>query len=299
MLIKIFAFIKPSETATMFSHKMAKFLSQFLEIPITWNDDIAKQDIDLLIMVGGGMPFCQHLPALGKAVLRSTRVAYCVNDYVTTKLPKPDNKAKSPFRAAFRIRAKRKMKPPELWSTLDTADHYINWNSIAWEPDRANWNGHSTNLLYYGSWRRNRLEVFDDFFINPAVTTVISNATDRFKNRYPKCQHIGSLTPDIVGRAAHYGLGLYVNDHQSISEPPACRFYEMLSAGLPMVFNATSAAMLRKGGLDIPEETVIKENVELKRCMHERKKIAEFQRHWQADYITSVKSQITEALDAR
>src|SRR5215475_7815297 len=220
MKTKIFTFIKPSESATMFSHKMARFIALESGEPLVWGDSVGSEDLDLLIIVGGGMPFCRHYEALGKAVLRNEHMIYCTNDYATTKLTLPDNKAKTPFRAAFRLRHKRKMKPPQIWSTLDGADAHINWNAIAWEPN-FKWSDKSqAQLIYYGSWRKRRVDILDDFFMNPIAPTVISNSSGRYEERYPKCVHLGtSLMPNLVENLAGYGLGLYVKDPVSETEP--------------------------------------------------------------------------------
>src|SRR5580765_1458880 len=146
MRIKIFSFIKPSDTATMFSHTIAKFVSAQLDEPIIWNDDIANGDSDALFIIAGGMPFCGHLKALGKAVLQAKDVIYCTNDYKTTKLPASDTKAKTPFRASFRLRHKRGMSLPRRWSTIEGDDAYVNWNALAWEP-AFRWNGKAKSLL--------------------------------------------------------------------------------------------------------------------------------------------------------
>jgi hypothetical protein len=296
MKTKIFAFIKPSETATMFSHKMAMFVSQQLDEPVIWDDSIAKADMDNLIIIGGGIVFCSHLPALAKAVLRAEKVVYCTNDYKTTKIPASDNTAKSPFRAAFRKRHKQGMSAPLVWSTLQEADAYVNWNALAWEPN-FEWNEkRPKNLIYHGSWRRNRIEVFDLFFSNPKIPTVISNHTNRFQERYPKCEHIGSITPDIVGELTQFGLGLYLKDPQSEVEPPACRFYEMLSAGLPMVFHKPCLAMFEKAGYTLHKDELVTSSTDIPKVMKRRVELAYLQKRWRSDYRNHVTKQFQKAM---
>jgi len=295
MKLKIFTFIKPSESATMFSHKMARFISQELGEPIYWNDEIDGEDLDLLIIVGGGMPFCRHYEALGKAVLRSENVVYCTNDYATTKLPAPDNHAKTPFRKSFRLRHKHKMKPPQVWSTLEEADAFINWNAIAWQPNFKWSEKNKPRLIYYGSWRRGRVGMFDKFFMAPKVSTVISNSSGRFEERYPKCEHIDSLTPNIVENLAQYGLGLYLKDPKSEIEPPACRFYEMLSAGLPMVFHHDCREMLSQY-FDVADNTLVSDVEDIARAMRNRKQIAWDQTVWHVDHSQETKKQFHAAM---
>jgi hypothetical protein len=272
----------------MFSHTIAKFVSAQLDEPIIWNDDIAKGDSDALFIIAGGMPFCGHLPALGKAVLQAKEVIYCTNDYKTTKLPDITTKAKTPFRASFRLRHKRGMSKPQRWSTIEGDDAYVNWNALAWEPS-FKWNGKAKSLLYYGSWRKNRIPYFDLYFKNPPVSTVISNNSGRFEEAYPYCVHLKSLPREngnIVGALSNYGAGLYIEDpfmhgkFQSL----ACRFYEMLSAGLPIIFHAPCLPMLEKAGLKVPDSMLTHSPEDINRLMKNRKSIAKDQAEWRKDF---------------
>jgi hypothetical protein len=187
------------------------------------------------------------------------------------------------------------MSKPILWSTLQEADAYVNWNALAWEPN-FEWTEKPKNLIYHGSWRKNRIEVFDLFFKDPKVPTVISNHTNRFMERYPKCEHIGSITPDIVGELAQFGMGLYLKDPQSEIEPPACRFYEMLSAGLPMVFHKPCVAMFEKAGYTINEDEVVLDSTDIPKRIKRRIELANGQQRWRKDYRKDITSQFKKAM---
>jgi len=297
MKTKIFTFIKPSETATMFSHKIARFISNEIEEPITWNDDIGKQDLDTLFIVGGGVPFCSHLFALARAVLRSKNVVYCTNDYAATRLPSANGHGKSPYRAAFRLRRKRGMKPAKIWSTIAGDDAYVNWNALAWEPDFTWKENNKQNLIYYGSWRKRRIETFDLFFKNPAVKTIIANNSGRFEQRYPQCEHSKLPVENMISLLGTYGVGLYIEDPKSHVEfhSPACRFYEMLGAGLPMAIHRPCKTMLEQANFKIPEHQLVDEAADLKRFMKYRIMIAQEQSNWHSDHRYKVVLQFNKA----
>jgi len=286
----------------MFSHTIAKFVSAQLDEPIIWNDDIAKGDSDVLFIIAGGMPFCGHLPALGKAVLQAKEIIYCTNDYKTTKLPDADTKAKTPFRASFRLRRKRGMNLPQRWSTIAGDDAYVNWNALAWEPNfKWKYNRKYAPLLYYGSWRKNRIPYFDLYFKDPPVFTVISNNSGRFEEAYPKCEHLKSLPREngsIVSALSNFGAGLYIEDpfmhgkFQSL----ACRFYEMLSAGLPIIFHAPCLPMLKEAGLNVKQNMLTHSPTDMNQLMMRRNSIAKDQAEWRHDFHKDTITQFQKAL---
>jgi len=282
MKIKIFTFVKPSLTATQFSHKIARFVSEQLDVPITHDDSIASEDLDLLIIVAGGVPFCQHLPALAKAVLRSEHVVYCTNDYATTKLPSAYNRGRSPYRAAFRLRNKRGLHQPRIWSTIEGNDDYVNWNALAWQPEFTWSSKNPGRLFYYGSWRKRRLPSFDLFFKNPKIPTWIANNSGRFEERYPKCNHVRLPVTGMIQLMSEYGAGLYIEDPKSHAEfhSPACRFYEMLSAGLPIAFHSPCVGMLEEAGYTIPKRHIVSNANDLRNFMKQRIRIAKEQTEW-------------------
>jgi hypothetical protein len=300
---KIFSYVKPSATATMVSHQIGMFVSKELDQPIIWNADIAGEDLDTLIIIAGGAVFCPHRDALGRAVLRSERVIYVSSDYIS-KLPAIKSTAQTFYRKAFRLRHKRGMRPIDHWSTVEIRSRVtpgsalINWNALGWNPTFG-WKSKNKTLLYYGSWRKNRIPTFDRYFIRPTVDTVVANNSGRFEARYPDCTHTEMTRAKLATWLATGGLGLMIEDpisHRENLSPP-CRFYEMLGAGIPMVFEAASAKMFSLGGYDI-STSCIESPKELPAMMRRRLEIAKHQSRWRRDYVDELKTQFHKTVRA-
>lgn len=298
---KIFTFVKPSETATMSTHRVSKFIGEQLDMPLTWDESISRQDLDTLIIVSGGAVFSQCRDHLGLAVLRSRRVIFCVGDH-RSKLPGETSTAQTMYRKAFRLRAKRGMRPVDYWSIVEShgdrtpSSRYINWNMISWRP-MFGWKGGKT-LLYYGSWRAERVPTFDVWFSKPYRPTRLLNNSGRFEEKYPHCQHAKSPTyPFLHEEIEKAGLGLYIQDpssHKEFEAPPF-RFYEMLGAGLPIAFDAQCTSMMKHAGYDVSPFSA-EGPADIGAMMKRNKNIAIEQQEWRRDYQKEIKKQFAEAV---
>lgn len=261
----IFAFSKPTTSGTVASARLANFVSEQLQLPVYWDEKIAK-GWDILYVVAGAYAFCNALEHIAVAIEKSKRVIWIQNDY-TIVPPKAESQAESPFRKAFRIRREKGLPDIDYWTTIGPLSfktpnsRYINWNMLAWEPltdaeYKAVEHHKERAVLYYGAFRQNRLKTFDKFFGMKDIPWAISNNTDRFEQRYPHLQGrvVKSIPRDCFREyLAQHTLGLYIEDDKSHKEfhSPANRFYEMLGARLPMVFQKEAVGMLSEAGLDV------------------------------------------------
>lgn len=253
----IFTFAKPVTNGVVASARIADFVSTQLNIPICWNEDIAQKWRTLFI-VGGAFAFCNVLEQIGKAVELVDRIIWIQNDY-TIIPPKAESKAESPFRKAFRLRKEAGKRPIDYWTTIkrfstSTPDsRYINWNMLTYEPPVNALPAVIDKILYYGAFRNNRVNAFDRFFNMKEIPWHISGNA-KFRERYPHLAIGEKLEREnFYKELGSYRLGLYVEDKQSHKEfhSPANRFYEMLSAGLPMVFQREAASTFRQADMDI------------------------------------------------
>jgi hypothetical protein len=199
------------------------------------------------------------------------------------------------------------------WSTLP-GSHYVNWNQLTFDQDYdeaviAKRRKKSTpTLFYYGSFRSNagmrkkvvqvngkrswdghsrtpfvgkngRDAAFDHYFSGPLVKTVVSSPADQFAEKYPNITTIPPIRGNFFDTLGSHGLGLYIEDVRSHEEfhSPANRFYEMLSAGLPMVFEPGSVKMLAKAGFDVAPY-VVSGPADAKKMMERRELIGREQR---------------------
>jgi len=299
----IFSFVKVTPDSMVASTRIATFISKLLEIEICWDTSVAEEKRDVLIIIGGAFGFAGSdiLAALGKAVEETGRVIWVQNDY-TVIPPKDESGAESPFRAAFRNRAQRSLSAVDYWTTVTAmttpgttkgwrigqGSFYINWNALTFDIDAAertppDWfnRARGDSLLYYGSYRKDRVKYFNRYFSTPQVKCVLSSPTRKFESG--PSNELVSYEPKIPIRMSTYlamhGLGLYIEDVKSHAEfhSPANRFYEMLSAGLPMVFQPEATRMMGRAGYDI-DPFVVYNNEDVKTMMDRRGHTLEAQR---------------------
>ena len=297
----LFSFSKP--TGYQAHAKIARYLSDLYDLPCLFGEEIADYTPDLLLLVAGAFAFCNVLPAVAVAVERAKRIVWCQNDY-TVVPPAPWSNAQSPFRAAFRRRHELGRAPIDYWTTIrDNASAtprsaYVNWNLLAWGPPNATTPGRrQRTLLYYGAYRVGRVPYFDRYFLHPVVHTVISGKNQRF-SRYNHEAEWVSPFEDLNAALRQHGLGLYLEDKASHTHfhSPSTRFYEMLGAGLPMVFQPEAEKMMREYGYDIHEYVIHEPAKDLPRMMRARDIIARRQQDgWVNDYPKILKIQVRAA----
>lgn len=290
---KIFSFVKVTDSSIVASARIARFVSDLIETPLCWDAAIGDDPLDVLVIVGGAYAFAGDdvLSSLGEAIRQTRRLVWIQNDY-TVVPPKDQSGAESPFRRAFRDRASSGAAPTDFWSTVKTMtrpglvvdktktgwrvgedSRYVNWNALTFDTaDRrfvtADVDTDKESLFYYGSYRdgpgkKCRVKYFDQYFVAPMTRTVVSSPSSKFAERYSDVTCVPKLTGSLSHALCRYGLGLYVEDPRSHEEfhSPANRFYEMLSAGLPMIFQPESKRMLAEAGYDVSEFTAWRSEV--------------------------------------
>ena len=313
----IFSFVRVSETSMVASVRIARFLSERMQVPIISDDGIAAVPLDLLIVVNGAYGFSKHLAALAEAVLRARRIVWVQNDY-TIIPPKIQSEGVSPFRAAFRERHESGKPHMDFWTTCEDwakftpASRYVNWNALTFDEDYdpreiAKRRRHAaSNLLYYGSYRggggkSSRERYFDRYFLHPEVRTTISSPAKQFRERYPdpRVVHKDPVREDFYETLGTMGIGLYIEDRMSHERfhSPANRFYEMLSAGLPMVFQPECGSMMRRAGYD-PDPYTVQNARAVKIAMENRENIGKMQRaKWIGDDPGRFRRTLLEQID--
>jgi hypothetical protein len=258
----VFSFSKPVHGSTVASARIANYLARTIKARQLWGKDIAEAQADVLFLVNGAFAFCDCLPELAIAIRRFPRVIWVQNDY-TIVPPSAESAAQSPFRKAFVERRAAQLPDLEYWTTIDEnvrltpGGEYINWNSLTFEPLPAIQAVQQWQLLYYGAFRDKRVRYFDRYFKAPTYPVCVSSTSKKFVERYSQGERITFETGisrecfyEFLGRS---GFGLYLEDAPSHKKymSPANRFYEMLSAHLPMLFQSESVAMMRKAGYDV------------------------------------------------
>ena len=299
MQAKIFSFVKMSEDSMVASVQIARFVSGELGVPVCDDGSVAADGpLEVLLIVNGAFAFCKHLEPLAAAIVAAQRVVWIENDY-TIGVPKADSGAESPFRKAFRIRRDEGKSPTDQWTTVEKhskatpTSHYVNWNTLTmvdWDEEAIARRRVEAGayLLYYGSFRDGRAEAFERFFRSTKVDTVISSPSSKFKKGYVRK---GQTMPgfdvvhekkfeDLHERVSRAGLGLCLEDkrsHREFHSPPN-RFYEMLSAGLPMMIDRDMAPSLRRAGYEVPWEWQVRRAEDVVTPMSKREEVGNEQR---------------------
>lgn len=275
----VFTFVNYSPNSIVASVRLAKFISETLDLPLLEKGHYIPEGLETLLIVNGAYSFAgaECLKTLGKAIETAHRIVWVQQDY-TIIPPKSEGQAESPFRKAFRTRHERGMYPVDYWTTCEPyaregrtrtgrycgkGSHYVNWNVLTFNasagtiPVRERVN--RDRVIYYGSFRADRIHAFERYLLDPPFKLTISCPTEKFF-------YAGFCGPNIIQSKklnriediGEYGLGLYLEDRMSSKEfhSPANRFYEMLSVGLGMVFPPESVPMLQSAGIDVREFVV-------------------------------------------
>jgi len=298
MNICLFSFARIYEDSMVASQRIAMLISKELKVPITTDLNIDEQPdkVDLLLIINGAYGYCRCLNRLGPLVERSERVVWVQNDYWIIP-PKAQSGAESPFRLAFRNRAAAGKDHIHYWTTIKDNvkatkySSYVNWNALTLDDKvtesqiKARRVLAGDDVFYFGSWRDGRAKYFDRYFTNPIVNITISSPLVKGKNKFaekyksPKIKHVDKITENFYTYLGARGMGLYLEDRKSHSEyhSPPNRFYEMLSAGLPIVFQSESGSTLRQAGYN-PEPYQADTSMALERIVRRRADIGKQQR---------------------
>lgn len=286
--------------STVASARVARFIRDTLKVKLVDNKEkaLAVKCVDKLIIVNGPMAFCDFLEELSRLVAMAKKVIWVQQDY-TIMPPSRTSKAESPFRKVFAQLTLR----PTFWTTCEnnvqeSDDRYINWNQLTYDqqPFRVIT---KNSLLYYGAFREKRQPSFTRFFKDHDVPLTISTTKLRVK-RFKEFGCVAKFVPafdDVIKDSSHYMAALYIEDELSHKEfhSPANRFYEMLSAGVALFFDAESVPMLAKAGIMVPDQWLVKNSEDLyfKLMGTDLFEMREAQRNlWHKNYV----GQLTERL---
>lgn len=296
--------------STIASARVARFIVETLPDMILVDTEhrakqalinVAEFGLDKLIIVNGPMAFCDFLEPLARLVDEAKQVIWCQQDY-TINPPAAESKAESPFRKAF---ADKKLRPV-YWTTVEKnvkteLDSYVNWNQLTWDLQELPELSDEPILFYYGAFREKRLDSFNKWFKDAPYQVHVSTTTLRGKKFKAIDENIKIVPPftslDDLPRCS---ATLYIEDARSSKEfhSPANRFYEMLSAGIPMFFEANTVKMLSKAGVNVPDKWIVADQGHLSSAMemHNLDDMRQKQRAmWSQDYIDILRSQLMQA----
>ncbi len=296
----VFCTAKMVDDSMLSSVRMTKYIAKVLDLQIYGDVDVIEVDNNLIVVNGPNAWNHKATNALMKAMINARRVVWVENDYAITK-PRLISKAKDDLGSAWWRRAEAGKPPAVFWSTIKSdagqrklhPSSYVNWNMLTMRYDIIPMDRKKAgrDLFYYGSYRPNRRAAFERYLVNSEVPVTIaarSKAAVQFRELYdgvPSNVSIVDAIPEatLFEDISRHGLGLYIEDERSHIEfhSPANRFYEMLSAGLPMVFQPECVEMLRQADLDVTPYVIEDGGKAMVRAMRDRFDIAKEQkRRW-------------------
>lgn len=119
--------------------------------------------------------------------------------------------------------------------------YYLNLNRASYNPLPLK--PISEGFIYWGSFRSGRIHYFDKYFKD-----VIISASDRSHDRFSEYYNYRAIDKlNIPSDLQKYGYTIYFHDVGQPRQSPANRFYEAISAGLPIFFDRECVSHFEEG----------------------------------------------------
>lgn len=308
----VYSIMKGGEDSAVASVRLARYVAQQLKLPLHMGSSLAEEGrLDLLIIINGPMLYAMtgsSAPIFSRYALRTPHLVWVQNDYT---IYAPADKDHSKATVGFRHDFARRREPLHYWTTCEKqvnrteGSSYVNWNSLTYEP-----RGLPTErevlcprqALYYGAYRHARIPYFDRYFRGlTRKELMISSVSKHFKERYPHAEIMANMPRAAFhSTLQHYGCGLYLEDRRSHKEfhSPANRFYEMLSVGLPILFQPEAQHMMERAGYDVSSyavEDAVGLRKELSKPQLLRAMGRKQAKDWRRDYRRELDAQVQRA----
>lgn len=298
----VISFSEVTPTSTIASHKIASFLADHLQVPLFDNEKtihIAKR-YERWLVVNLPFSFCKFQAKYIQIIksMPHLEIVWVQNDYTipirTYKmyLTNPSHQVSTWSNMPYYVKSKR--------------DAYINWNMLTYKPTPPRIH-EKKGIVYWGAFRKDRIDSFEQFFQEGTYDLHISTASKKSakkffylssgKGRKKNSIHLYPPFKDVINNIKNFQATLYMEDQWSTRNynSPANRFYEALSAGVPILFERKSQATFEQAGYDV-SPYVVHSHAEVEYALENTYDIQQTQRQqWHEDYIDQLKHQINEA----
>lgn len=259
---------KVKDNALLASARIVRYLAERFDADIADDPasmheaDVRHYPYEFCIVVSSAFNFstAEMRDSLGSLVARSGTYVFVQNDYMT----EPSGQIGTAFKALDKAHSR------VVWSTIpkrleaERADKrrstYVNWNMLTYQPQpEFLFKREPAALFYYGAHRRERVKYFQAWLGDQHYQNNISTSTRVEKKWRETLGTLGatcSIYPQMDNAITCMGalgtFGLYIEDEHSHKHytSPANRFYEMLSAGIPMLFDRSVKATFEAAGYD-------------------------------------------------
>lgn len=239
--------MKCSERSIIASNRIAIFLAETIGCQLIDRKETAfRHKYKILIIVNGPMLYCGFREELKVLVEEAESIVWVTNDY-------------SIYPPKF-----IKEKNPIYWSSCDPVEwqqkhEYINWNQLTFSPWINPIEPKFFGLFYYGAYRTGRERYFKKYFETFDYQVFISSSNSgkgEFKKICPQAKYF--QPSDCVMMLRNFSTTIYIEDTKSHSLycSPANRFYEALSAHVPILFDKATVGTMGRAGIDISKWTI-------------------------------------------
>lgn len=199
---------------------------------------------DIVIVVGSAALWCPWHDILTEVIKHSKRVIWVLQDYSVDVPTEVVNTQKE--LECWSILKHNPYPNRKSFSTLNFK-HLINWNLIVWSPQEFVPHTES-GLVYFGSFRKNRIDMFEKYLTGPYTVNICCSARNVAKfAEIGEFQH-WPIMRDCAKELQKFQASVYIEDKfcRDKQYSPMNRFYECLSAGIPLWIDAACTCNLQQ-----------------------------------------------------
>lgn len=282
-------FMKCAPNSTIAGARIARYLAGRVNAKLIDSEGCALPSrIKTLFIVNSPFAFCSFRALAEEAVRRAETIVWIENDY---KIDVPTQVKKA--------LGERKMR---RWTIIaqrakDAGDEFVPWNKLTWKelplakPTQA-------GLFYYGAFREGRAKDFVTYLANAPYSVHVCCSKKAQPKFLDTCPGAKIYNPWQTTRSfQRFQAGLYIEDDYShdINTTPANRFYEMLSAGLPMLFDEKCLHFFSENGYPEVDQFKVASQADVEAALERSGEIQARQRElWARDY----RGELNGAVDA-
>lgn len=292
-------FTKCTETTTIASARIARFLAEQFEMPLVDSCESLEEHLPSakeVIFVNSPSAFCPFRDDMDR-IIKDRRLIWVLNDY--TIYP------------PTQLRDALGMRKMETWSILSVlpwshrwtfrnleVTETINWNELTYDLlDRVE--ASEEGLVYWGACRQFREGFFRKWLDSDLYDVAISSSNPGRAKFAAICPNATLYMPftNVASMIRNWRATIYLEDPLERGNGcPANRFYESLSAGIGMFFDEVSIPTFREHGINI-KPYVVHNQQELAHAIKMGDSIGKEQRaKWNVN-ASSLRSSVRTALE--
>jgi hypothetical protein len=235
-----------SEAQILASGKLAMWISSLLRIKLVDTKQKAEEalqsNIETLFIVNGMFGFCDFREEIRKIGAKAKEIIWIGNDYTCT-IPKQLN-----------IRQRSNIRRIAIYDNFDNFPRHtvVDMNKLLHFDGAKRPHKHS-GIFYYGSFRKNRVNVFKQWLnhdmFDVHISTAQKNVAD-FHAINPQAK-IYKAVGDIKKFIHFFQSSLYIEDQlitDKIGHCPANRFYEVTGSKVLLLYDGKAKNTLVRAG---------------------------------------------------